>query len=128
MHSLEVLIVDRHPSQWLSMHQALNACGVFKVRVADDPITARAALCCPRPLDIAVLDSRFDLPLLDELSVRKPRCALILRGEGPASALELQARQDGLWVLGHLPWNGAVHRLHALLGHYRQLGCPGRAA
>ncbi|MBD1553667.1 response regulator [Pseudomonas typographi] len=128
MHSLDVLVVDRQPGQLLSLHQALNACGVFKVRVADTAGRIREALRQPRPLDIALLDSRLDLPLLDELSARQPRCALVLRGEGPVSALELQARQDGLWVLGHLPWNAPVHRLHALLGHYRQLARPGCVA
>ncbi|MFF7706915.1 response regulator [Pseudomonas sp. NPDC007930] len=128
MHSLEILVVDRHPGQLLTLHQALNACGVYKVHVADNLPSLRSTLRRRPALDIAVLDSRLDLPMIDEFSVRQPGCALLLRGEGPATELELQARQDGLWVLGHLPWNGAVHRLHALLAHYRQWVNPPRVA
>lgn len=120
MHSLNVLIIEEQPAQVLHLHQALNACGVFNVRVAERTTAIAQVLSGHWPLDIALVDSRSDGALLDALLDRQPRASLILRGEGKARSLELQARQEGLRILGHLPWKPATHPLHAMLEHYRQ--------
>ncbi|UFH48594.1 hypothetical protein [Pseudomonas sp. KNUC1026] len=120
MHSLNVLIIEEQPAQVLQLHQALNACGVFNVRVAERATAIAHVLAGDWPVDIALLDSRGDGAQVSALVDHRPHASLILRGEGKARALELQARQEGLRVLGHLPWRPATHPLHAMLEHYRQ--------
>lgn len=121
MHSLNVLIIEEHPAQVLHLHQALNACGVFNVRVAEGVTALAQALKGGWAPDIALVDSRCDRTLVGALLEYPPQVSLIVRGEGRASPLELKARKEGIRVLGTLPLQPATRPLHAMLEHYRHI-------
>lgn len=128
MRSLKVLIVEQNPARLLQLHQMLNACGVFGVRVAEDLNAARRSLARQGSVDVLVLGSQL-LPassFFAELAGRGQATALAggVIVQGPVGYTEpaevvRRARQAGLWVLGVLPWGQSICPLHNMLCRYR---------
>lgn len=128
MRSLKVLIVEQNPARLLQLHQMLNACGVFGVRVAEDLNAARRNLERQGSVDVLLLGSQL-LPATSffaELAGRGQATALAgaVIVQGPVGYIEpaevvRRARQAGLWVLGVLPWGQAICPLHHMLCRYR---------
>jgi CheY-like chemotaxis protein len=128
MRSLKVLIVEQNPARLLQLHQMLNACGVFGVRVAEDLHAARRSLHRQGAVDVLVLGSQL-LPatsFFTELGGGRQASALAnaVIVQGPVGYTEpgevvRRARQAGLWVLGVLPWGQAICPLHNMLCRYR---------
>lgn len=124
MRSLKVLVVEQQPARLLQLHQMLNACGVYGVRVAEDPAAARRSLERQGPVDIVLFGSQAtsSLVFLDALAASGEAAGLIVQGrtECPeAAAATKRARQAGLWVLGVLPWGQAVCPLHQMLCRFK---------
>jgi CheY-like chemotaxis protein len=123
MRSLRVLVVEQHPARLLQLHQMLNACGVYNVRVAEDCHTGRDNLDRQGPADIVVFGSQAVCApvFLEGLAEAGSIAAVII--QGPVDCLETaatvrRARQAGLWVLGTLPLGEATCPLHALLRRF----------
>ena len=123
MRSLRVLVVEQHPARLLQLHQMLNACGVFSVRVAEDCRSARANLAQQGPVDIVLFGSQATsaLVFLDKLAEAGSTAALIIQGRPDCvetAGVARRARQAGLWVLGALPLGEATCPLHGMLRRF----------
>ena len=125
MHRLNVVILQDRPFHLMSLHQAFNALGIFRVRVAEDQATARRMLARKRTVDLLVLDHALapaaGIALLEQMArVPRNRAVLFIGGaESGASALAVEARQRGLWVLGELRWPLSMFGLRGLLQRLR---------
>lgn len=124
MRSLKVLVIEQQPARLLQLHQMLNACSVFGVRIAEDP--ARAQRCLERQgaADIVVLGSQASLApaFLDRLARGGHAQAVIIQGHADCANARVairRARQAGLWVLGMLPLGQAICPLHAMLCRFK---------
>ncbi|MBA1189918.1 histidine kinase [Pseudomonas entomophila] len=110
MDRLSVLIHQHSPFHQIHLHQALNAQGVFDVRVTDDLALACAWLERHRPLDLLVVDHGLRLtegqPLIEQLACTQGAHAVLFVGHprGGEDNLARQAQALGLWVLGELDW------------------------
>lgn len=126
MRSLKVLVVEQHPARLLQLHQMLNACGVYGVRVAEDFQAARLSLEQQGRADIVIFGSQSTsaLVFLDSLAEAGSTTALIIqqRTESMETAAALRrARQAGLVVLGVLPLGAATCPLHSMLKRFISL-------
>lgn len=124
MRSLKVLVVEHQPARLLQLHQMLNACGVYGVRVAEDPASARRTLERQGPVDVVVFGSQATsaLMFLDALAASGEIAGVIIQGRSECpetTAAVRRARQAGLWVLGVLPWGQAVCPLHQMLCRFK---------
>lgn len=123
MRSLRVLVVEQHPARLLQLHQMLNACGVYSVRVAEDCRAAHRSLARQGPVDIVLFGSQATsaLVFLDGLAQAGSAAALIIQGRTDCTetmAAVRRARQAGLWVLGVLPLGEATCPLHGMLKRF----------
>jgi len=118
MYQTFVLIHHARPSHQILLHQALNAQGVFDVRVSATPAELDACLGAERSPDLLILDHA--MPTRDGLALltrNQQARALLFVGQPTAQRHDLarEARKKGLWVLGELPWPLSMPRLqHAL--------------
>ncbi|WP_263260698.1 hypothetical protein [Pseudomonas sp. RIT-PI-S] len=124
MRSLKVLIVEQHPARLLQLHQMLNACGVFGVRVAEDCGAARRSLERHGPVDIVLFGSQATsaLVFLDNLAEAGHAAALVIQGRmecAETTNAVRRARHAGLWVLGVLAPGEATCALHGMLQRFR---------
>ena len=117
MDRLSVLIHQYSPFHQIHLHQALNAQGVFDVRVTGDLTLACAWLARDRPLDLLVVDHgiRFasGVQLLKRLAHARGARAVLFVGHprGGQRDLARQAQALGLWVLAELDWPLSVRAL-----------------
>ena len=124
MDRLSVLIHQHSPFHQIHLHQALNAQGVFDVRVTEDPALACTWLTRERPLDLLVVDHGIRLAdgvrLLERLARGQGARAALFVGHPRGGEYDLaqQARASGLWVLGELDWplstRALAQHLHTL--------------
>lgn len=123
MRSLRVLVVEQHPARLLHLHQMLNACGVYSVRIAEDCRAACHSLEQQGPADVVLVGSQATpaLELLDDLAAAGNTAAVIVQGHSDCLetlAAVRRARQAGLWVLGTLPVGQATCPLHGMLRRF----------
>ncbi|MFV3287897.1 histidine kinase [Pseudomonas sp. NY11955] len=118
MHKTYVLIHQARPSHQILLHQALNAHGVFDVRISENTGDLDACLGAERRPDLLILDhampTRAGLALLGQ---QHPARALLFVGQPTLNHHDLaqEARDRGMWVLAELPWPLSMPRLqHAL--------------
>lgn len=126
MHRLNVLILQDRPFHLMHLHQAFNALGVFRVRVAEDPAIAACMLERGRNVDLLVLDhgmaAQAGAALLEQLA-SVPRTRAVLFVGHPAQGgrdLTDDARRLQLWVLGELRWPLSMCGLRGLLQRFRR--------
>lgn len=123
MQHLDLLVVQSRPSHQILVHQACNALGIFKVRVAGD--LAEACTSLKRTPDAVLIDHSMPTlavqALLQRLVRHEHLRAVLFLGEPPAGApnLSVEAWRKGLWVLGNLSWPLSVGALHAALQRLR---------
>ncbi|MFG0631315.1 response regulator [Pseudomonas sp. xss_2] len=121
MNRLNVLIYQERPSQQITLHQALNAQGVFNVRLAEDLPAAKACLASEPLFDLLILDHAMPETagkrILNHLCSAHGVRAILIVGEPCASRVDLarEARQRGLWVLAELSWPIAMPGLEQAL-------------
>ncbi|CAG8866075.1 hypothetical protein PS627_01872 [Pseudomonas fluorescens] len=126
MHRLNVLILQDRPFHLMHLHQAFNALGVFRVRVAEDQPSAERMLKRESKIDLLVLDhgmaSQAGASLLEQLaSVPRTRAVLFVgRPEQDGRDLAAEARRLQLWVLGELRWPLSMSGLRGLLQRFRK--------
>ncbi|WP_286778188.1 MULTISPECIES: histidine kinase, partial [unclassified Pseudomonas] len=107
MHQTVVLIHQARPSHQILLHQALNAQGVFAVRISATTAELDARLGAERRPDLLILDhavpTRAGRALLARLAQAR---ALLFVGQPAPQRFDLaqEARKQGLWVLAELPW------------------------
>lgn len=118
MHQPYVLIHQARPSHQILLHQALNAQGVFDVRVSATSTELEACLAVERRPDLLILDhampTQAGLALLEQQQRAR---ALLFVGHASDKQQNLaqEARNRGLWVLAELPWPLSMpHLQHAL--------------
>lgn len=110
MDRLSVLIHQHSPFHQIHLHQALNAQGVYDVRVSDDLALACTWLKRDRPFDLLVVDHGVRLPegsrLLQRMARSQGARAVLFVGHPRDGERDLarQAQALGLWVLGELDW------------------------
>lgn len=118
MHQPYVLIHQARPSHQILLHQALNAQGIFNVRISETRAELDTCLGAdPRP-DLLILDHAMPtgagLALLDQ-----QHCARALLFVGQASPtrqdLAKAAKNRGKWVLAELPWPLSTPKLQRAL-------------
>lgn len=118
MHQTSVLIHQARPSHQILLHQALNAQGVFNVRISANSTDLDACLGAVRRPDLLILDHAMPTRAGLALLARQPRArALLFVGQPTPKRHNLaqEARKCGLWVLAELPWPLSMPRLqHAL--------------
>ncbi|WJD63787.1 histidine kinase [Pseudomonas kurunegalensis] len=118
MHQPYVLIHQARPSHQILLHQALNAQGLFNVRISANTNDLDACLNAERRPDLLILDhampTRSGLALLAQQ--HRARALLFVGQPTPKRHnLAQAARSRGLWVLAELPWPLSMPRLqHAL--------------
>lgn len=128
MRSLRVLILEDNPFQLMTLHQMLNASGVYDVLVAATVTQACQSLARRGAVDLVICDPDLDrvgsgLDLLHHLAVTRQAEALIILGSGEEAEREEAARlarQSGLWVLAALNKPASTSTLHPLLEIYLQ--------
>ena len=109
MQWLNVLIHAR-PSHDISLHQACNAHGIFKVRVAQDLHEVKSCLAQRGTVDLLILDNAMPMQdgrvLLRQVDRAQRPCALLFVGEagGRRAGLAHEARRQALRVVGELSW------------------------
>ncbi|MBF8648156.1 histidine kinase [Pseudomonas pudica] len=107
MYQPYVLIHQARPSHQILLHQALNAQGMFHVRISETSADLDACLSADRSPDLLVLDhampTRAGLAVLDQQQRTR---ALLFVGQATPKRRNLaqEARNRGLWVLAELPW------------------------
>lgn len=107
MYQPHVLIHQARPSHQILLHQALNAQGIFQVRISENTAELNACLSAVRCPDLVIVDhampTRTGLALLKKLPAA---CPLVFVGSaGPRRRdLAQEARSAGLRVLAELPW------------------------
>ncbi|MFJ4453675.1 histidine kinase [Pseudomonas sp. NPDC089392] len=118
MHQTSVLIHQARPSHQILLHQALNAQGVFDVRISANCTDLDACLGAERRPDLLILDHAMPTRAGLALLARQHRArALLFVGQPTPKRHDLaqEARNKGLWVLAELPWPLSMPRLqHAL--------------
>ncbi|WP_336333307.1 histidine kinase [Pseudomonas putida] len=118
MHQPYVLIHQARPSHQILLHQALNAQGIFDVRISASITDLDACLDAERRPDVLILDHAMPTQAGLALLARQPRArALLFVGQATPTRHNLaqEARKKGLWVLAELPWPLSMPRLqHAL--------------
>ncbi|EKT4481112.1 histidine kinase [Pseudomonas putida] len=122
MHQPYVLIHQARPSHQIILHQALNAQGMFNVRISANATDLDACLAAERGPDLLILDHAMPTRAGLALLARQHRArALLFVGQATAKHQDLAqaARNRGLWVLAELPWplsttclQGALQALH----------------
>ncbi|UJW23691.1 histidine kinase [Pseudomonas juntendi] len=118
MHQTVVLIHQARPSHQILLHQALNAQGVFAVRISATTAELDARLGAERRPDLLILDhampTRASRALLARLAQAR---ALLFVGQPAPQRFDLaqEARKQGLWVLAELPWPLSMPRLQRAL-------------
>ncbi|WP_063911458.1 MULTISPECIES: response regulator [Pseudomonas] len=118
MHQPYVLIHQARPSHQILLHQALNAQGMFHVRISETSADLDACLSADRRPDLLVLDhampTRAGLALLEQQHRTR---ALLFVGQATPKRRNLaqEARNRGLWVLAELPWPLSMPRLQRAL-------------
>lgn len=115
MHQPYVVIHQARPSHQILLHQALNAQGIFNVRLSEG---TDASLDAARRPDLLVIDhampTRSGLALLARQ--QQPRALLFVGQPTPRQRnLADEARKRGLWVLAELPWPLSMPRLQQAL-------------
>ncbi|MFJ7811855.1 histidine kinase [Pseudomonas asiatica] len=107
MHQPYVLIHQARPSHQILLHQALNAQGMFHVRISETSADLDACLNADHRPDLLILDhampTRAGLALLEQQHRTR---ALLFVGQATPKRHNLaqEARNRGLWVLAELPW------------------------
>ncbi|WP_350013072.1 histidine kinase [Pseudomonas asiatica] len=107
MHQPYVLIHQARPSHQILLHQALNAQGMFHVRISETSADLDACLNADHRPDLLILDhampTRAGLALLEQ---QHRTLALLFVGQAIPKRRNLaqEARNRGLWVLAELPW------------------------
>lgn len=107
MHQPYVLIHQARPSHQILLHQALNAQGMFHVRISETSADLDACLNADHRPDLLILDhampTRAGLALLEQQHRTR---ALLFVGQATPKRRNLaqEARNRGLWVLAELPW------------------------
>ncbi|MCX2886620.1 MULTISPECIES: histidine kinase [Pseudomonas] len=118
MHQTSVLIHQARPSHQILLHQALNAQGVFDVRISASTTDLDACIVAERRPDLVILDHAMPTRAGLALLARQPLArALLFVGQAVPKCHDLaqEARNRGLWVLAELPWPLSMPRLqHAL--------------
>ncbi|PYB69434.1 histidine kinase [Pseudomonas sp. LB-090624] len=118
MHQTSVLIHQARPSHQILLHQALNAQGVFDVRISASNNDLHASIVAERCPDLVILDHAMPTRAGLALLARQPLArALLFVGQAAPKRHDLaqEARSRGLWVLAELPWPLSMPRLqHAL--------------
>lgn len=133
MHRLNVLILQARPFHLMHLHQAFNALGVFRVRVAEDRASAARMLERQHDIDLLVLDPAMApqavTALLEQLaSAPRTRAVLFVGCPGQdAHDPVAQARRLRLWVLGELSWPLSMTGLRRLLQRLRGKSDDGAA-
>ena len=118
MHQPYVLIHQARPSHQILLHQALNAQGMFHVRISETSADLDACLSADRRPDLLILDhampTRAGLAVLEQQ--HRTRALLFVGQAAPRRRnLAQEARKRGMWVLDELPWPLSMPRLqHAL--------------
>ncbi|MCA4073790.1 response regulator [Pseudomonas monteilii] len=127
MHQPYVLIHQARPSHQILLHQALNAQGLFNVRISANATDLDACLNAERRPDLLILDHAMPTRAGLALLARQHRSrALLFVGKAPPKHQNLaqEARNQGLWVLAELPWPlsmpGLQHALQTLQARPRQ--------
>jgi len=117
MHQPYVLIHQARPSHQILLHQALNAQGIFHVRISETSADLDACLNGDHCPDLLILDhampTRAGLAVLKQQRTR----ALLFVGQATPKRRNLaqEARSRGLWVLAELPWPLSMPRLQRAL-------------
>ena len=107
MHQPYVLIHQARPSHQILLHQALNAQGMFRVRISETSADLDACLNADHRPDLLILDhampTRAGLALLEQQHRTR---ALLFVGQATPKRRNLaqEARSRGLWVLAELSW------------------------
>ncbi|MBT9234708.1 histidine kinase [Pseudomonas inefficax] len=118
MHQPYVLIHQARPSHQILLHQALNAQGMFHVRISETSADLDACLNADHRPDLLILDhampTRAGLALLEQQHRTR---ALLFVGQATPKRHNLaqEARNRGLWVLAELPWPLSMPRLQRAL-------------
>lgn len=118
MHQPYVLIHQARPSHQILLHQALNAQGMFHVRISETSADLDACLNADHRPDLLILDhampTRAGLALLEQQQRTR---ALLFVGQATPKRHNLaqEARNRGLWVLAELPWPLSMPRLQRAL-------------
>ncbi|RAM73022.1 histidine kinase [Pseudomonas putida] len=118
MHQPYVLIHQTRPSHQILLHQALNAQGMFHVRISETSADLDACLNADHRPDLLILDhampTRAGLALLEQQHRTR---ALLFVGQATPKRHNLaqEARNRGLWVLAELPWPLSMPRLQRVL-------------
>ncbi|WP_460416607.1 histidine kinase [Pseudomonas sp. microsymbiont 2] len=126
MHRLSVLIHQPRPFHQILLHQALNAQGIYSVRLVEEPSDILVALCRGLPIDLLILDHGMPRgsaePLFEQLSSGISPRALLFVGQAGEKCPDLarEARRHGLPVLFDVPWS----RLTTALGRALQCLAP----
>ena len=118
MHQPYVLIHQARPSHQILLHQALNAQGMFNVRISANATDLDACLAAERRPDLLVLDHAMPTRAGLSLLAREHRSrALLFVGQAAPKHQNLaqEARNRGLWVLAELPWPLSPTRLQRAL-------------
>jgi len=118
MHQPYVLIHQARPSHQILLHQALNAQGIFNVRISANATDLDACLAAERRPDLLILDHAMPTRAGLSLLARPHRSrALLFVGQPTPKHQDLaqEARNRGLWVLAELPWPLSTTRLQRAL-------------
>ncbi|WEK30034.1 MAG: histidine kinase [Candidatus Pseudomonas phytovorans] len=118
MYQTSVLIHQARPSHQILLHQALNAQGIFDVRISADSTELDALHSVERRPDLLILDHAMPTRAGLALLARQPRArALLFVGQATPKRHNLahEARKKGLWVLAELPWPLSMPRLQHVL-------------
>ncbi|MFK0095224.1 histidine kinase [Pseudomonas sp. NPDC090592] len=118
MHQPYVLIHQARPSHQILLHQALNAQGMFNVRISANATDLNACLDAERRPDLLILDHAMPTRAGLAVLARQHRSrALLFVGKPPQRHHDLaqEARNRGLWVLAELTWPLSMPRLQRAL-------------
>ncbi|MGE8058285.1 histidine kinase [Pseudomonas sp. NPDC089547] len=117
MYQTSVLIHQARPSHQILLHQALNAQGMFNVRISANASDLNACLD-ERRTDLLILDHAMLTQAGLAVLARQHRSrALIFVGKATPRRQNLaqEARNRGLWVLAELTWPLSMPRLQRAL-------------
>ncbi|MFF7063214.1 response regulator [Pseudomonas sp. NPDC008258] len=117
MYQTSVLIHQARPSHQILLHQALNAQGMFNVRISANASDLNACLDERRP-DLLILDHAMPTQAGLAVLARQHRSrALLFVGKATPRRQNLaqEARNRGLWVLAELTWPLSMPRLQRAL-------------
>ncbi|MFS0828334.1 histidine kinase [Pseudomonas phoenicis] len=132
MQRLSVLIHQQHPFHQIALHQACNAQGVYRVRLLDDPELSSQPLYAGAPTDLLILDQAMPVQpakaLIERLrnAAGVPAVLFVGRARIQQASLAHLAREQGLCVVGELPWPLSTPAFGHALRHARQLAKAAR--